>query len=331
MRVVITGGAGFLGQKLAAAISARGSLTGPHGEPAEVDEIVLFDRVAAAEPASRLARSVAGDIADHGEVAAVLDRPDCSVFHLASIVSHGAEQDFDLALKVNLQGGLNVMEACRALGSAPRLVFVSSFAAYGGDQPPGEVDDETSLRPRSTYGTTKAALELLVNDYTRKGYIDGRTARLATVIIRPGSPNAAASSWCSSIFREPLAGKPCALPVPLDTRTAVIGARTTVAGLLRLHELGAPALGSDRALPLPRALGDGRRNGRSRETQRRRTPSGRRSASRSTPQIAALVHGWPTRLHAQRALGLGIPADADLDTIVNEYLEDEAAAGPGAR
>ena len=330
MRVVITGGAGFLGQKLAAAISARGSLTGPHGEPAEVDEIVLFDRVAAAEPASRLARSVAGDIADHGEVAAVLDRPDCSVFHLASIVSHGAEQDFDLALKVNLQGGLNVMEACRALGSAPRLVFVSSFAAYGGDQPPGEVDDETSLRPRSTYGTTKAALELLVNDYTRKGYIDGRTARLATVIIRPGSPNAAASSWCSSIFREPLAGKPCALPVPLDTRTAVIGARTTVAGLLRLHELGAPALGSDRALLFPalsatadEMVGAVKRNG-----------AGRTLGAVHValdPQIAALVHGWPTRLHAQRALGLGIPADADLDTIVNEYLEDEAAAGPEAR
>ena len=330
MKVVITGGAGFLGQRLAAAIDARGSLVGPTGELTEVDEIVLFDRIAPAASPSRLARSVVGDITNRDTVASVVDRPDCAVFHLASVVSHGAEQDFDLALHVNLQRGLNVMESCRALGSAPRLVFVSSFAAYGGDQPPGAVDDQTKLTPRSTYGTTKAALELLVNDYSRKGYIDGRTARLATVIIRPGRPNAAASSWCSSIFREPLAGEPCALPVPLDTRTALIGARTTIEGLVRLHELDASALGSDRALLFP-AL--------SATAEEMVATVERRAGPRTLGEIqialdrdiTALVHSWPTHLHAERAVGLGIPADRSLETIVAEYLEDETRAGASAR
>ncbi len=322
MKVIITGGAGFLGRALARALEARGSLAGTRGTPVEIVEIVLFDTHAAEGLGGDLTTSVVGDIADRATVADLIDQPDVTVFHLASVVSHGAEQDFDLALRVNLEGGLNVLEACRALQSVPRVVVASSFAAYGGDPPPPEVDDATKLTPQSTYGMTKAVLELLINDYSRKLFVDGRAARLPTVVIRPGSPNLAASSWCSSVFREPLAGKPCVLPVPLKTRTPVIGARAVIDGLIRLHELDGSALGADRALLFPglsvtaaemvesvqrvgsdRALGD----------IRVAVDSG----------IEAIVSSWPARISAGRARELGFGADTDLDSIARAYIEDE--------
>src|SRR5581483_5668067 len=145
--------------------------------------------------------------------------------------------DFDLAMRVNLDGGRNVLDACRARGSRPRLVFTSTYAAFGGSELSETVGDTTKLTPETTYGTTKAILELLVNDYTRRGFLDGRAARLPTVIVRPGAPNSAASSFASSVFREPLAGKPCVLPVGLETRMPVIGHRTVAASLIALHEL----------------------------------------------------------------------------------------------
>ncbi len=321
MKLVITGGAGFLGRSVAAAVAARGSISGPDGEPTAVDEIVLFDNQEAGQSASPLISSVVGDITDADAVGSVIDRDDCAVFHLASVVSHGAEQDFDLALRVNLDGGLNVFEACRALRSEPRVVLASSFAAYGGGWPPIEVDDATKLTPQSTYGTTKAILELLINDYSRKGFLDGRTARLPTVIVRPGKPNLAASSWCSSVFREPLAGKQCVVPVPLETRTIVIGARTVVDGLIRLHELGASTLGADRAVLFPglsvtaaEMVESMKRVGRDRSLGDVRVEV--------DPQIEAIFNSWPTRLGARRAGELGIQGDIDLDSIALAYIED---------
>ena len=143
-----------------------------------------------------------GDITDPEVVRAVVDRDDTSVFHLASMVSAGCELDFDGALAVNLDGCRAVLEACRPR-SRPRLVFSSSVAAFGGLGPEEVASDSTKVTPQTTYGVTKAICELLVNDYTRKGFVDGRSARLPVVVIRPGRPNAAASSWVSGIFREP--------------------------------------------------------------------------------------------------------------------------------
>ena len=154
-------------------------------------------------------------------------------------------------LAVNIDGCRSVLEACRARGSRPRLVFSSSVAAFGGLAPSEVATDSTKLTPGTTYGTTKAICELLVNDYTRKGFLDGRTARLPTVVIRPGRPNAAASSWVSSIFRERLNGEECTVPVDPGTRVPIAGYRTVVENLVRLHELGPHALGPDRALNLP--------------------------------------------------------------------------------
>ena len=200
---------------------------------------------------------VTGDVADAGRLREVVDQDDISVFHLASMVSAECEVDFDAALRVNLDGGRAVLEACRARGSRPRLVFSSSIAAFGGLAPSEVATDSTKLTPATTYGTTKAICELLVNDYTRKGFLDGRTARLPTVVIRPGRPNAAASSWVSGIFRERLNGEECIVPVDPGTRVPLAGYRTVVENLVRLHELGPKVLGSDRGTKSSGARADG--------------------------------------------------------------------------
>ena len=193
-----------------------------------MDSLVLFDaQVPDALPdgLDGRVRMLAGDISDRDAVFSLIDRDDIRVFHLASVVSAEAEQDFDLAMRVNFDGGRNILDALRARQGAPRIVFASSLAVFGGDGVAEAVTDMTRLKPGTTYGMTKAVGELMINDYTRKGFIDGRAARLPTVIIRPGPPNKAASGFASGVFREPLAGRECVLPVAMDTRMMVIGAR----------------------------------------------------------------------------------------------------------
>ncbi len=202
MKVIITGGGGFLGSLLCGKLLARGTLTGPSGVPEPIEEIVLFDAVFARPVTDPRVRQITGDISQRDTVFAAIG-PDAiaSVFHLASMVSGECEQRFDDALTVNLDGGRNVFEAARATGGCPRVVFASSIACFGGAAMQAPNTDLTKLTPQTTYGVTKAICELLVNDYSRKGFFDGRSARLPTVIIRPGKPNAAASSWASGMFR----------------------------------------------------------------------------------------------------------------------------------
>ncbi|RMD62983.1 MAG: NAD-dependent epimerase/dehydratase family protein [Alphaproteobacteria bacterium] len=324
MKVVITGGTGFIGRMLARRLVARGELTAPSGNLETIDEIVLFDAVAPAHSIDGLddrVRIVTGDIADCDLVRSLIDRDDVSVFHLASVVSGGGERDFDLALKVNLTGALNVFGACRARSGRPRVVFASSLAVFGGAAMPRVVGDTTKQTPQTTYGATKAIGELLINDYTRKGFFDGRAARLPTIIIRPGRPNLAASSFASGVFREPLAGRTCLLPVSLSTRMPVLGYRTAVEGFIALHEADGAALGDDRAVNFPslsvtveemiaalrrvagnRPLGD-------------ITPA-------PDPAIEAIVATWPVETEWTRAAALGLPVDADVDGIVRAYIED---------
>ena len=324
MKVVITGGTGFIGRMLARSILARGSLTGPSGAQEEVDAITLFDAVEPPAPLEGLdgrAKVVIGDIADKDLVFGLLDRDDVSVFHLASVVSGGGEKDFDLAIRVNLMGGLNVLEAARARAGAPRLVFASSLAVFGGSAMPAVVGDTTKQTPQTTYGVTKSIGELLINDYTRKGFIDGRAARLPTIVIRPGRPNLAASSFASGVFREPLNGEPCALPVKLDTVMPVLGYRSAVAGFIALHEAAPEVLGDDRTVNFPSlsvtveemiaAL---------------RRVAGNRHLGEITHQpdaaIAAIVATWPVATEFARAGALGLPIEDGLDDIVRAYIED---------
>ena len=185
----------------------------------------------------------AGDVADGETVRALIAGDSLSVFHFASVVSAGAEQDFDLALAVNLTGGLNVLDACRAAPGLPRLVFTSSIAVYGGSALPETISDETKITPQGTYGVTKVINEHLVADYTRKRYLDGRGGRPPTVIVRPGKPNKAASGFASGLFREPLAGVDHALPVSRDTRIVLGGYRTIVDSLVALHEVPSDGTG----------------------------------------------------------------------------------------
>jgi nucleoside-diphosphate-sugar epimerase len=324
MKVVITGGIGFIGLRLARRILDLGKLTGPAGEPGAVDRLVLFDQVVPPRLPDGLdgrAEAVAGDISDGETVRQLIDSDEISVFHLASVVSGGGEKDFDLAIRVNLNGNLNVLEVLRARRGAPRLVFASSIAVFGGKGMPGSVGDDTKQLPQTTYGATKAIGELLVNDYTRKGFLDGRSARLPTVIVRPGKPNLAASSFVSAVFREPLNGEDYVLPVRPEVVMPLLGYRAIVDGLIRLHELPGEALGEDRAVSLP-ALNV---TVQDMLDALHRVAKGRRLGTitvQPDPFVESIVKTWPLASHSDRAQRLGLPKEAGLDEIVRYYIAD---------
>jgi D-erythronate 2-dehydrogenase len=318
--VVITGGGGFLGRTLAQQLLARGELTGPSGRPEAIDRIVLAD---IAFPPDLVEdpriEPVVGDVADPGFVAGLIDRDDVAVFHLASMVSAGCEADFDGALRVNLGSTQAVLEAARARAGTPRVVFTSSVAAFGGDAVTGVCSDQTKLTPETTYGMTKVIGELLVNDYTRKGFIDGRSARLPTVIGRPGRPNAAASSWVSGIFREPLNGETAVVPISLSTRVPVSGYRTLVENLIRLHEADGADMGPDRGFNLPGIVVTG--DDMVAALERTGRPLGPIEV-RPDPLVERIFAGWAAETSFERATALGLVTDATLDPIIAAYIED---------
>ena len=220
MRVVITGGCGFLGRRVAMRLLER----------ADLDQLVLFDNAAPMMPlpGDRRLQLITGDIADREAVRRAISPGTESVFHLAAVVSGQAEADTDLGYRVNLDGTRAVLDACRALATCPRVVFASSLAVYGGALP-AAVGDDTPLTPQTSYGTQKAIGELLVNDYSRKGFVDGRAVRLPTVVVRPGRPNRAASTFASSMIREPIAGRNAVCPVSPDTVMALASPRWSAA------------------------------------------------------------------------------------------------------
>jgi nucleoside-diphosphate-sugar epimerase len=321
MKVVITGGAGFIGRRLAESLLARGTLTGPSGTQEAIDELLLFDVTEGPALDDIRVTQLAGDIAQKSTVARLIDRRDTSVFHLASVVSGGGEQDFDLALSVNIRGGIHVLDACRALVSNPRLVFASSVAVFGGPAMPAAVGDTTKQTPQTTYGMTKAVLELIINDYTRKGFLEGRSARLPTVIIRPGKPNKAASSFASGLFREPLNGVDCDVPVTAATVMPVLGYRTVVENLIRLHEIDGARLGPDRAVSLPSLDVSVEEMI---ESLHRVAGNRLLGAVRIVPDplIEAIVATWPQRTFSDRGREIGLVCDSDLDAIIRAYIED---------
>ncbi len=313
MRVVITGGCGFLGQRVALQLLAR----------RDVDELVLFDNAPSTPPLpdDKRLKVVTGDIADGEAVRRVISAGAASVFHLAAVVSGQAEADTDLGYRVNLDGTRAVLDACRALGTCPRVVFASSLAVYGGALPPA-VGDETPLTPQTSYGTQKAIGELLVNDYSRKGFVDGRAVRLPTVVVRPGRPNRAASTFASSMIREPLAGREAVCPVSPETVMALASPRRIVAGLVHAHDLPAGAFGASRSLQLPGfsvAVGEmaaavRRTGGETAYARIRWQPD---------PQIQRIISGWPQKLLASRAEALGFSADTGIDEAVQAFIEDD--------
>lgn len=325
MRVVITGGGGFLGQKLARRLLEKGTLAGPDGQQTEISELVLFDQATPRPIADRRVRGIPGDVADPKHIAALITPGTASIFHLASVVSAGAEADFDLGYRVNLDGTRNVLEAARALGTRPRIVFTSSIATYGGGLP-DVVTDETPQRPETSYGTQKAIGEALINDYSRKGFIDGRSLRLPTITIRPGKPNKAASTWASSIMREPLQGEDAICPVTPETPMACLGPRRCIENLIRVHEVPAEALGRHRSVLLtgiPVTAGE-------MEAALHRNAGNRKLGRviwQHDPDIQRIVDGWPKATRSEKATKLGMEAQPDVDSMIREFIEDELTTG----
>lgn len=317
MRVLITGGGGFLGVKLARALAKQGRIRGR-----EITHMVQADLFAPEPVAAPFkVEGLALDIADRAAVdAAFAARPD-AVFHLAAVVSGQAEAEFDIGLRVNLHGTLNLLEAARAAGNQPIFVFTSSVAVYGGEIPE-LIDDFTILNPQTSYGAQKAAGELMVTDYSRKGFIDGRGLRLPTVTVRPGKPNAAASSFMSSIFREPLQGESANCPVSEDYPIWLSAPRTVVANLAHAAEPQAEDWGENRCLALPgitrtvREMVDAMTN-----------VAGPEAAGRITwnpdPFVQKICDGWRAHLKTDKALRLGFRQDESFEDNIRWFLEDD--------
>ncbi|MGH9373380.1 MAG: D-erythronate dehydrogenase [Vicinamibacterales bacterium] len=324
MHVVITGGAGFLGRRLAEKLLQRGTLRRPDGTDGAIDQLTLVDVASSVAFPDPRVRQVTGDIADSTLLEGVVDPDTTSIFHLAAVVSGMAESDFDIGMHVNLDATRALLEVCRAAGHRPRLVFTSSVAVYGG-RLPDPVPDSALLNPQTSYGTQKAIAELLINDYTRRGFVDGRSLRLPTISVRPGKPNAAASSFASGIIREPLNGIEAICPVGPETRLWLLSPRTVIDCLVTAHEIAGETLGTDRALNLPGISVTVGEMAAALERVAGPAVVGRIRWERDA-RLERMVLGWPGRLEATRARALGFPADDNFDATIRQYIEEARPA-----
>jgi len=324
MRIVITGGAGFLASRLARALLARGSLTDARGESREIRDLVLVD-VVPATISDRRVSVVTGDLAEPALIERVVTDDTDSIFHLAAVVSGQAEAEFDIGMRVNLDATRALLERCRKLPRPPKFVFTSSLAVFGGALP-DPVPDDAVLTPQTSYGTQKAIGELLVYDMTRKGYIDGRSLRLPTVTVRPGKPNKAASSFASGIIREPLSGVDAICPVARDTRVWVTSPNAVVANLIVGHEAPANKFAHTRSINVPGIL-----VGVGEMVDALRRIAGDAVADRVKwrldPAIDRIVQTWPARFAPVLGPALGMQADSDVESIIRQYVEDERPQG----
>lgn len=325
MKVLITGGAGFLGQRLARELLARGALrVSPHGAsaaPEPITELVLLDATQASGPDDARVRIEVGDITQREVLERMIDAETAVIFHLAAVLSSGAEADFELGMRINVDATRMLLDVCRVRGHKPRVVFTSSVAVYGGELPE-EVQDDTALNPESSYGTQKAIAELLLCDYSRRGFVDGRALRLPTVSVRPGKPNAAASSFASAIMREPLNGETTVCPVSGATPVLLISPRMAIQCLVAGAELDAAALGERPIVNLP-----GISTTVDEIVETLSQVGGAAAVARvewePDETIERIVCSWPASWNTKRARALHFPADASYHAIVQAYLEDE--------
>lgn len=321
MRVVITGAAGFLGRRLVRRLLDEGRL-GRGGRPPEaITSVLAVDVVPSAgfeaDPRVQLA---VGDISDPAVIERMAHGAD-AIFHLAAVVSVTAEEDFDLGMRVNLASLECLLEACRGTGRCPTLGFASSAAVYGGDLP-AVIQDNTALTPQTSYGTQKAISEFLINDYSRRGFIEGFALRLPTIAVRPGKPNKAASTFASSIIREPLQGHTATCPVGPETSVCILSPRRVVDAFVRGAQLPGAVWGPSRVAQLPgltTTVGDMLDSLR----QIGGLAVSRRVQFQPDAAIAKIVAGLPTRFAAGKSRRLGFEADGDVNAIIHAFIEDE--------
>jgi nucleoside-diphosphate-sugar epimerase len=324
VHVLVTGAAGMIGRKLTDRLAQDGSL---HGKP--VERFTLLDIVRPAKPAqfTGLVETIAADLSQPAEAGRVIAaRPD-AIFHLAGVVSGEAELDFEKGYRVNLDGTRALLEAIRTAGDGykPKVVYTSSIAVFGAPFPPS-IPDDFHLTPLTSYGTQKAMGELLLADYSRRGFCDGIGIRLPTIVVRPGKPNAAASGFFSGIIREPLAGLEATLPVPETVVHTHASPRAAVGFLLHAAGVSREALGARINLSMPGVCCTV-----AEQIASLRRIAGERVAARirhaSDPLIARIVEGWPQRIEARRARALGFTAESSFDEIVRIHIDQDRGGG----
>jgi D-erythronate 2-dehydrogenase len=319
MHILITGAAGMIGRKLTERLARDGALNGR-----AIDTLTLTDIVAPPKPAFSGAADIsAADVAAPGEAGKLIaGRPDV-VFHLAGIVSGEAELDFDKGYRVNLDGTRALLEAIRQAGGGykPKVVFTSSIAVFGAPFPEA-IPDDFHLTPLTSYGTQKAMCELMLADYTRRGFLDGVGIRLPSIVVRPGKPNKAASGFFSGIIREPLAGQEAVLPVAEAVLHWHASPRSAAGFLVHAAGLSREQLGARVNLTMPGVcctVGD--------QIAALRRIAGDKVAARIRREpdelIMRIVNGWPSRFDARRALALGFRVEATFDDIILAHIEDE--------
>lgn len=325
MRITILGGGGFLGKKLAARLARDGSLGGR-----AITGLTLFDLAAPQAPEAPFpVRCLGGDVSDPAAVAAAIPAGTEVVFHLAAVVSAAAEADFDLGMKVNLHGTLAVLAACRALGTEPRVIFTSSVASFGGGQDAVVPDDGRQV-PTNSYGAQKAIGELLLQDATRKGFLDAVSLRLPTVMVRPGRPNKAASSFVSAILREPLLGLSTDCPVPPEFAVWICSPRSAVEWFLHAARMDTSAMGIDRGVNPP-----GRSATVAKMLAALESVAGKAARDKVgfvfDREVFDIVVGWPAAFTADRARRLGFAEQESLEDLVQAFIEDDLAATKAER
>jgi nucleoside-diphosphate-sugar epimerase len=323
MKVVITGGAGFIGSRLARTLLARGELAGRSGRSESIDEVVIFDQAPPESlPSDPRLRIVTGNFTDKASLLKALEGKPDTVIHLASVVSGGAEADLQLGMSVNLDGTRQLLDLLADPANPARLLFSSSLAVYGGGTE--EVTDGTTPWPKSSYGVQKLCCELLIGDYHRRGLIDGRSMRFPTIAIRPGKANLANSSFISSIVREPVAGRKTACPVPPETEISLMSPGRLVDAIIRVHDLDSDALGWPRSLLLPAV-----KVTVAEMLDALATEAGEEMRElvsfEPEPGIIAMVKSWPVNIAAARAEALGIRTDPDALAIVQDFLAENRA------
>jgi nucleoside-diphosphate-sugar epimerase len=322
MHILITGAAGMIGRKLTARLVGAGA--GSLNDRA-IEKLTLIDVVAPQKPEKFVGNveSRDADIADAAAAdAAVAGRPDV-IFHLAAVVSGEAETDFEKGVHVNLDGSRALIEAIRAVGDGyrPRLVFTSSIAVFGAPFPQSIADD-FHLTPLTSYGTQKAIVELLLADYTRRGFVDAIGIRLPSIVVRPGKPNKAASGFFSSIIREPLAGEEAILPVPDAVLHWHASPRAATGFLVHAAGVDREQLGPRVNLTMPGVCCTV-----AEQIAALRRIAGEKVAARIRREpdalVARIVAGWPSRFDPRRALALGFKGEASFDDIIRVHIEDE--------